>query len=132
VTRAFTFAAGPFLESRDQVGTLRLVHVERRVYVGLDHALALVLERLHTARDLGEHVQAPVLGQHAHQILRIAESFPARIEMNNPATFAADRFGSPNAARIRSSDATEERFASAPDHSASLPCASASRKTASA
>jgi len=52
--------------------------------------------------------------------------------MTSPAALASERFGSPTAARTRSSAATAERLASATDQSASLPWASASLKAASA
>src|SRR6185295_16553630 len=51
-------AAGLFLQPRHQVGELGLVELERGVHLGLDHALALVLQPLEVAADLGQQPES--------------------------------------------------------------------------
>src|SRR5688572_15262764 len=68
----FYFAAGLLLQPLHQVGELRNRKLERRVHLGLEHALALVLQRLELLADLRQQAEAAVLGQHAHEVLRLA------------------------------------------------------------
>src|SRR5919106_1440389 len=65
-------ASGLLLQPLHQIGQLRIGEFQRRVHFGLEHALALVLQRLELGADLREQAEPAVLRQHAHEILRVA------------------------------------------------------------
>src|SRR5262245_2692010 len=65
-------APGLFLQLLHQVGELRFRQLQRRVHLGLEHAFALVLQRLELDADLAEQAEAAVLRQHAQEILGFA------------------------------------------------------------
>src|SRR3954465_10903788 len=64
-------APGLLFQALDEVGELRIGELEGRVHFGLDHALALVLQCFELRTHLRQQVQAIVLRQHAHKVLRL-------------------------------------------------------------
>src|SRR5688500_18921266 len=71
------FAAGLLLQPLHQVGDLGCRQLERGLHFGLEHAFALILQRLELGADLRQQPQAPVLRQHAQKILGLGAQ-PAR------------------------------------------------------
>src|SRR5262249_54034981 len=86
-------ASGFLLQTRNHIREMRLSHVERVEALGLDLPSALVAQRPELGVDLAHHVEPAVLGEHAHEFSASPDSFPDRMEMNRPATLAAERFG---------------------------------------
>src|SRR4051812_14310726 len=78
IDRGAHLAAGSLFQALHEVRELRIGELEGRLHLGLDHALALVLERLELRADFAQQVEAVVLRQHAHEVFRLAVELAAQ------------------------------------------------------
>ena len=123
-----------FSSALHQVGDLRLGELERRVHLGLEHAFALVLQRLELRADLAAAARgARSRPARARRFSASPFSRPARMPMKMPATCASLRLGLGHR-RAHARVVRDQRRArrASPTTCASAPAPSASLKAASA